>query len=91
MKYEIQRTSQFKRDYKSAKKRGYDMQRLKDVITILANGEQLPPQCNNHPLSGIYAGYQECHIEPDWLLIYRITESQLILVLYRTGTHSDLF
>ena len=91
MKYEIQRTSQFKRDYKLAKKRGCDMQLLKEVVTILADGEQLPPKYFNHHLSGQYAGYQECHIEPDWLLIYRITESQLILTLFRTGTHSDLF
>lgn len=91
MKYEIQRTSQFKRDYKLAKKRGCDMQLLKDAITILANGEQLPAKYFNHYLSGNYAGYQECHIEPDWLLVYKITESQLILTLYRTGTHSDLF
>ena len=91
MKYEIQRTSQFKRDYKLAKKRGCDMQLLKDAVTILANGEQLPAKYFNHNLSGDYAGYQECHIEPDWLLVYKITESQLILTLYRTGTHSDLF
>mgnify|MGYP002621570001 CR=1 FL=1 len=91
MKYKIQRTSQFKRDYKLAKKRGCDMQLLKDAIAILANGEQLPTKYFNHNLSGIYSGYQECHIEPDWLLVYKITESQLILTLYRTGTHSDLF
>ena len=91
MKYEIQRTSHFKRDYKLAKKRGCDMQLLKEAVTILANGEQLPAKYLNHNLTGNYAGYQECHIEPDWLLVYKITESQLILTLYRTGTHSDLF
>ena len=91
MKYEIQRTSQFKRDYKLAKKRGCNIQLLKDVITILANGEQLPSKHNNHYLSGNYAGYQECHVEPDWLLIYKTTESRLVLTLYRMGTHSDLF
>ena len=91
MKYEIQRTSQFKKDYKLAKKRGCDVGLLKEAVTLLADGEKLPPKYSDHNLSGNYAGYRECHIEPDWLLVYKITESRLILTLYRTGTHSDLF
>ena len=91
MKYVIRRTTQFKKDFKLAKKRGCDMALLKNVITMLANGEQLPSKYMNHFLSGRYGGYQECHIESDWLLVYKIVESKLILSLIRTGTHSDLF
>lgn len=91
MKYEIERTMQFKRDYKLAVRRGYDMSRLKEVICILAEGETLPPEYSDHSLSGDYSGYRECHVRPDWLLVYRITEEVLVLTLYRTGMHSDLF
>lgn len=90
-KYEIQRTTQFKKDYKAAVKRGFDIAPLKKVITLLANGEQLEPQYRDHSLSGNYSGYRECHVKPDWLLIYKITEDVLMLTLYRTGSHSDLF
>lgn len=91
MKYEIQKTSQFKKDFKLALKRNCDIQKLQEVITILANGETLPESCFDHPLKGDYSRYRECHVEPDWLLVYKITESVLVLTLYRTGTHSDLF
>ncbi|MGN0005629.1 MAG: type II toxin-antitoxin system YafQ family toxin [Candidatus Gastranaerophilaceae bacterium] len=91
MKYEIEMSSRFKKDYKLAKKRGYDLSLLKKVIDILASGESLPEQYLDHSLTGDYKGYRECHILPDWLLIYRIHESTLILGLTRTGTHSDLF
>ena len=91
MKYEIERTTQFKRDYKLAVRRGYDMRRLKEVICILAEGETLPPEYSDHSLSGDYSGYRECHVRPDWLLVYRITVEVLVLTLYRTGMHSDLF
>ena len=91
MKYEIQRTSQFKKDYKAAVKRNLDMEQLKKVVKILAEGETLPEEYNDHTLKGKYSGYRECHIQPDWLLVYKITEDLLILSLYRTGTHSDLF
>ena len=91
MKYEIERTTQFKRDYKLAVKRGCDMNCLKDVIQLLADGVTLPPEYRDHSLGGNYTGYRECHIKPDWLLVYKITEEILILTLYRTGTHSDLF
>lgn len=92
MKYEIQRTTQFKKDYKRARQRGHDMEKLKTVVTLLANGTPLPESYHDHSLLGKpYAGYRECHIEPDWLLVYKITEDVLILSLYRTGSHSDLF
>lgn len=91
MKYEIQRTTQFKKDFKTAMKRNCDLEKLQKVITILANGETLPDIYLDHPLRGDYSGYRDCHVEPDWLLIYKITENVLILTLYRTGTHSDLF
>ena len=91
MKYEIQKTTQFKKDFKLALKRNCDINKLREVITILANGETLPEIYKDHALNGSYCGYRECHIEPDWLLIYKITKDVLILTLYRTGTHSDLF
>lgn len=91
MKYEIQRTAQFKKDFKLALKRNCNIEKLQEIITILANGETLPESCYDHPLRGDYGGYRECHIEPDWLLVYKITESVLVLTLYRTGNHSDLF
>lgn len=72
-------------------KRGYDAKLLQEVISILANGEQLPQKYKDHALIGDYQGYRECHITPDWLLIYKIVDELLILVLTRTGTHSDLF
>lgn len=90
MKYDIQRTSSFKRDYKLIKKRGYDISKLKTVITIIAEGNEIPATYRDHALSGNWLGYRELHIEPDWLLVYRIYENQLILSLTRTGTNSDL-
>ena len=91
MKYQIEMSSRFKKDYKLAKKRGYNMSLQKEVIEILASGEELPEKYSDHPLSGDYKGSRECHIEPDWLLIYRIEKDLLVLGLTRTGTHSDLF
>ncbi len=91
MMYQIEISSRFKRDYKLAQKRGYDMSLLKKVIDILASGEQLPQKYRDHLLSGDYAGYRECHIQPDWLLIYRIEKDLLVLGLTRTGSHGDLF
>ena len=91
MKYQIEMSTRFKKDYKLAQKRGYNMNLLKEVIDILANGDQLPVKYLDHPLSGDYRGSRECHIEPDWLLIYRIEKEVLVLGLTRTGTHSDLF
>lgn len=91
MNYEIVRTTQFRKDYKLMRKRGKDRQKLEEVLRILAGGGQLPPEKRDHALTGEYTGFRECHIEPDWLLIYCYLHEQLILVCSRTGTHSDLF
>ena len=91
MKYSIERTAQFKRDFKLAEKQGLDMTELAKVITILANGDKLPDKYRDHELQGNYKGYRECHIEPDWLLIYKISSNILVLSLVRTGSHSRLF
>ncbi len=91
MRYEIVPSNQFKKDLKLAAKRGYDMNKIKNVIEKLANGETLDEKYRDHLLTGNYGGYRECHIEPDWLLVYQIDGGQLILFLARTGTHSDLF
>lgn len=91
MKYNIKPTSQFKKDLKTVQKRGYNLELLKEVINILADGEILPQKNRDHLLSGDYSGCRECHIAPDWLLIYEISDSELYLYLTRTGTHSDLF
>ena len=87
--YRIRPTTKFQKDVKRLKKRGYDLSSLTNVIQILADGKNLPPQNRDHALSGNYAGFRECHIAPDWLLIYRQTETELYLV--STGTHADLF
>lgn len=87
----IRYQSAFKRDFKRIKKRGYNMGLLEKVVEILANGNGLPPEYKDHALYGDYTGCRECHITPDWLLIYEINNGELILYLTRTGTHSDLF
>ncbi len=81
----------FKKDFKRVKKRGYDTKLFEDVVTMLAEQKNLPKKYHEHNLVGKYSGCKECHITPDWLLIYRIDETELILILARTGTHSDLF
>ncbi len=81
----------FKKDYKKIIKRGYNIKLIEDIIQKLARGEQLPEKNKDHPLSGDYIGCRECHITPDWLLIYEINKGELILYLTRTGTHGDLF
>lgn len=91
MKYEIRKTSLFVKDVKRMKKRGADLDKLNNIINRLANGERLESKYRNHSLSGELAGYDECHIEPDWLLIYRYHDDTLYLLLSRTGSHSDLF
>lgn len=87
----IQFTNQFKKDLKLAKKQGKNLDKLFEVINILANKEKLDTKFKDHDLSGSYKGTRECHIEPDWLLIYEIDNNALILMLYRLGTHSELF
>ena len=91
MKYQIKPTTQFKRDLKTIQKRGYDLEQLTDIIQLLANGQKLPLKNRDHALSENFSSCRECHIAPDWLLIYEIIENDLILYLTRTGTHSDLF
>ncbi len=83
--------SQFKKDYKLALKRGCKAELLADVIDLLAHGQPLPVKYKDHALTGNYKGCRECHIQPDWLLIYEVEQEALFLYLIRTGTHSDLF
>lgn len=80
-----------KKDYKLAKRRGLNIPLLKDIVTKLANGETLDAKYKDHSLAGNWVGHRECHIQSDWLLIYRYEEDVLVLTLARTGTHSDLF
>lgn len=89
-KYTVKHTTQFKKDYKRAIKRGLDIELLENVISKLANGEALDEKNYDHALSGNWVGHRECHVLPDWLLIYRIDNNVLVLTLTRTGTHSDL-
>lgn len=81
----------FKKNLKVIQKRGYNLSLLTTVIKTLASNQPLDPKYRDHQLKGDYIDYRECHIQPDWLLIYRIDNNQLILVLHSTGTHSDLF
>ena len=81
----------FKRDYKRIKKRGYNIRLLEQVIALLAEGQELPASYRDHALTGDYSGCRECHIAPDWLLVYEVRQDELLLYLTRTGTHSDLF
>ena len=90
-KYTVKPTSQFKKDYKLAMKRGLDISLLEDIIAKLALGESLPEKNRDPALSGNWKGYRECYILPDWLLIYKLEDNVLILTLARTGTHSNLF
>lgn len=91
MKYVVKFTNQFKKDYKKAQKQHKNISILKSVVNMLANGETLPEKYCDHILIGNYKGKHECHLEPDWLLIYEYDGDELILWLSRTGTHSDLF
>lgn len=84
-------SNQFKKDLKLAQKRGFNIELLTEVVDKIANGEKLPPKNKDHNLSGNYASYRECHIQPDWLLVYKVEEADVLLFLFRTGTHSDLF
>ena len=81
----------FKKDFKLAIKRGLNVELLENIIALLAMGEPLPAKNKDHALTGNWVGHRECHILPDWLLIYRIEDDVLVLTLARTGTHSDLF
>ena len=83
--------STFKKDFKRAVRRGKDPEKIKAVVRLLCAQEPLPPNLRDHALSGDYAGYRDCHVEPDLVLIYRIENGQLQLVCVRIGSHSDLF
>jgi mRNA interferase YafQ len=85
----ISHSSAFRKDYRRLKKRGYDLRRLQTLVEMLAGGKVLDDRFRDHPLRGNYEGWRECHIAPDWLLIYHLADDELSLA--RTGTHSDLF
>lgn len=91
MKYEVKFTNQFKKDLKLAKRQGKNLDKLYTVIDKLANDKTLEQKYKDHNLSGNYKNCRECHIEPDWLLIYEIIDDVLILMLQRLGSHSELF
>ena len=89
--YEVKPTSRFRRDLKYIERRGYDLRLLIAIIQTLALGQPLAEKHKDHALSGVWSKYRECHITPDWLLIYKVEHDILVLTLTRTGTHSDLF
>lgn len=91
VKYAVKLTAQFRKDYRLAMKRSLDMELLDNLITMLATGEILPAKYKDHALKGKWAGRRECHVQPNWLLVYQKTETTLVLDLLRTGTHSDIF
>lgn len=91
MKYGVRFSTRFKKDMMLIRKRGYDQRLIYAVIEKLANGEILAEKYKDHQLTGDYSGFRECHITPDWLLVYQYRENELLLLLSRTGTHSDLF
>ncbi len=88
---EIVLSNQFKKDLKLASKRGYKLELLERIVDKIANNIKLEDKYRDHALTGNYVGFRECHIQPDWLLVYRIENDELILFLSRTGSHSDLF
>lgn len=87
----LEATSRFRKDLRRCQKRGYDLGKLSKVLTELQAERPLEPRHRDHPLTGDFASCRECHIEPDWLLIYRVEKDKLVLIAQRTGTHSDLF
>ncbi len=89
--YNLRFTSKIQRNIKLMKKRGKDLDKLKLVLNMLQKGQELPAKYKDHSLSGNFTGCRECHIEPDWLLVYEIIDSELIILLLTTGSHSDLF
>jgi addiction module toxin, relE/stbE family len=87
----LQISTKFHKDYKRIKKRGYNLSLLQEVLENIVCQETLESKYRDHALSGSYKGFRECHIQPDWLLIYAVKDDKLILVASRTGTHADLF
>lgn len=90
-KYILKSTAEFRKNYRTMEKRGLPMQLLDEAIKKLAMGEHLPPKDKDHALKGKWKNFRECHIQPDWLLVYQIIKDTLVLTLSRTGTHSDIF
>ena len=90
-KYELEYGGKFLKDLKLAKRRGLNLDELRQVTDLLQEGEPLPERYKDHNLIGNYKGFRECHINSDWLLIYKKKEAVMVVSLYRTGTHSDLF
>ncbi len=88
---EIVLSNQFKKDLKLAAKRGYKLELLEETVDKIASNVKLEDKYRDHALTGNYVGFRECHIQSDWLLVYRIENTELILFLSRTGSHSDLF
>ena len=91
MLYNLETSKKYEKDVALAKKRGLDIQDLIEIVDKLRNGEKLPPKNHDHPLHGNFEGTRECHIHPDWLLIYSKDDTIRLLSLIRTGTHSDLY
>lgn len=89
--YAIEMTSQFKKGIKRARRQGKNLKKLEEVIDLLARGIPLPERCRDHELKGAWSAHRECHVEPDWLLIYYYRSEVLVLTLAATGTHSELF
>lgn len=86
----IRYLKKFKRDLKRLQRQGKDMEKFKAVVRLLCEGKELPPKYADHPLKGDWSDFRDCHIEPDWVLIYRIEQEELLLVLARSGSHSEL-
>ena len=84
-------SKQFNKDVKKQKKRGKDLGKIKIIMSLLVDEKKLPEKCVDHKLAGDYTGYRDCHIEPDWIVIYKINKSESEIVFVRTGSHSDLF
>lgn len=91
MKYKVVMSNQFRKDLRLAAKRGKNIDKINKIIKALANGGTLDLKYRDHTITGEYSGLRECHIEPDWLLVYQIDEGMVMLLLSRSGTHSDLF
>ena len=87
----VRYSAKFKKDFKTIVKRGYDIALFEEVVMLLREEKSLPEKYCDHALKGDYMGHRECHISPDWLLIYKVENDMLTLSLTRTGTHSDLF
>ena len=87
----IDYTKTFRKDFQKCKKRGLDVSLIESVLEMIINDKPLPSRYRNHILSGNYSGCRECHIKPDWIMIYRIDFERNMVILLRTGTHSDLF